>query len=190
MDRKFVYKVGGNKMKKRCLMLFPKFENIKIIDEIREKYDPLASHVRPHITLVFPFKSNIETEDLREHILTVISEVNPFEVILQGITPVKSHGKYLFLGIQKGIKEIVNLHEKLYTGVLEAYYPEWLKSNNFLPHMTVGYLEDDESFKIAANETENIVNCFKTLIDEINVEIIDENENSIIELTIPLHITN
>lgn len=40
-------------------MIFPKFENIKIIDEIRDKYDPLANHVRPHITLVFPFESNI-----------------------------------------------------------------------------------------------------------------------------------
>lgn len=176
-------------MKKRCIMIFPKFENIKTIDEIRDKYDPLAKNVEPHITLVFPFESDIVTEDLREHLLTVASKVNPFEFILQGITPVKSHGNYLFLGVKKGNEEIIKLHEKLYTGILESSYPRWLKSGEFLPHMTVGQLKDDESFEVAINETKNIDDCFKTIVDEISIEIIDENENSIIELTIPLNIT-
>ncbi len=48
-------------MIKRCIMIFPQFENIEVIDKIRNKYDPLANHLRPHITLVFPFDSNIKT---------------------------------------------------------------------------------------------------------------------------------
>lgn len=174
-------------MLKRCIMIFPKFENVKIIDEIRDKYDPLAKHVRPHITLVFPFESNIETGDLREHISSAVSEIKAFEVVLQGITPVKSFGNYLFLGIQKGSEEIIKLHEKLYTGILEAHYPEWLKYGKFLPHMTVGCLNDDESFKIASNYVKNVDNSFKTIVNEVSVEIIDENEDSIIELNILLN---
>ncbi|NKF05722.1 2'-5' RNA ligase family protein [Clostridium gasigenes] len=176
-------------MLKRCIMIFPKFENVKIIDGIRDKYDPLAKNVRPHITLVFPFKSDIETGDLKKHISSVVSEIKPFEVILQGITPVKSFGNYLFLGIQKGNDKIIKLHEKLYTGILEVHYPEWLKCGNFLPHMTVGCLDDNEIFKIATNDTKNIDNCFKTVVNEVSVEIIDENQDSIIELKIPLKIT-
>lgn len=41
----------------RTIMIFPEFEEMEIIDEIREKYDPLARLVRPHITIVFPFIS-------------------------------------------------------------------------------------------------------------------------------------
>ncbi|GKU28576.1 2'-5' RNA ligase family protein [Clostridium folliculivorans] len=77
-------------MLKRCIMIFPEFENPKIIDNIRDKYDPLANHVRPHITLVFPFESDIKTDDLRTHISSVLSEIRPFEIILNKITPTNS----------------------------------------------------------------------------------------------------
>jgi len=173
-------------MIKRCIMIFPKFENVQVIDKIRELYDPLAKHVRPHITLVFPFDSDIETNALKEHISSVLSKIRPFEIILNGFIPVNSFGKYLFLNIQRGNNEIVELHKKLNTGILENYYPNWLKGKVFLPHMTVGSFDNEENFALAINETNNISDYFKTSVNEISVEIIDENEDSIIELNIPL----
>ncbi|ADL50061.1 2'-5' RNA ligase family protein [Clostridium cellulovorans] len=173
-------------MLKRCIMIFPKFENGQVIDKIREKYDPLVTHVRPHITLVFPFDSNIKTNELKNHISLVLSEVETFEVILKGITPVSSFGKYLFLNIEKGTEEIIQLHKKLYTGILEEHFPEWLKGNNFLPHMTVGSFQKEEEFQMAAEETKAVVDAFRTIVTAVSVEIIDENEDSIIELEIPL----
>ncbi len=47
----------GKDIKKRCIMIFPKFENMKIINEIREIYDPVVNNVGPHITLIFPFEN-------------------------------------------------------------------------------------------------------------------------------------
>lgn len=173
-------------MLKRCIMIFPKFENLEIINKVRDQHDPLANHVRPHITLVFPFDSDIETVSLKEHISSALSDFAPFEIILSGITPTDSFGKYLFLNIQSGNDEIIQLHKILYTSILESYYPEWLKENNFLPHMTVGCFDNEEKFKIAINDTKNIVDSFKTTINEISVEIIDTNADSIIELNIPL----
>ena len=38
-------------MSLRTIMIFPEFENMDIIDRIRDKYDPLARLVRPHITI-------------------------------------------------------------------------------------------------------------------------------------------
>lgn len=168
-------------MLKRCIMIFPKLENGQIIDKIREKYDPLANHVEPHITLVFPFNSDIGTKELREHISSVLSEITPFEIILNGITPTNNFGKYLFLNIQKGNNEIIELHKRLYTGILQNYYPVWLKGIAFLPHMTVGNFDSKEEFEMAINETKNIVDSFKTTVNVISVEIINENEDSIIE---------
>jgi 2'-5' RNA ligase len=179
-------KKGGLKMLKRCIMIFPKFENGQIIDKVRTQYDPLANHVKPHITLVFPFDSNIETTKLKEHLSSVLSQINCFEIILNGITPTNNFGKYLFLNIQKGNDEIIELHNKLYTGILQNYFPEWLKGKVFLPHMTVGNFNNEEDFEMAINQTKNIIDSFKATVNEISVEIIDEKEDSIIEINIPL----
>ena len=46
-------------MATRTIMIFPEFENIDIINDIRKKYDPLADLVFPHITLAFPFDSEL-----------------------------------------------------------------------------------------------------------------------------------
>ena len=53
-------------MSLRTIMIFPEFENMEIIDNIRKQYDPLAELVRPHITLVFPFESQISNEELTQ----------------------------------------------------------------------------------------------------------------------------
>lgn len=173
-------------MLKRCIMIFPKFGNGQILDEVREKYDPLAHHVKPHITLGFPFCSNIETNQLKEHLTEVLTEFHPFEIVMTGIRPVDSFGRYLFLNIEKGSEEIIEIHKKLYTGILEDYYPEWLKGKEFFPHMTVGALNSEEEHKKAAYETSKIKDVFKTRVTEISVEIIDENEDSNIELELQL----
>ena len=49
---------------KRDILIFPKFKNINKIQELRNKYDPLANLIAPHITIVFPFSDNISNEEL------------------------------------------------------------------------------------------------------------------------------
>ncbi len=48
----------------RTVMIFPKFDNIELIDDIRKQYDPLADVIRPHITIVFPFDMDVTNEEL------------------------------------------------------------------------------------------------------------------------------
>lgn len=173
-------------MIKRCIMIFPEFENGHIIDKIREKYDPLAQHVRPHITLVFPFESSISTEDLRQHLSDTLLNVQPFSIKLQGVEPVRSFGNYLFLHISEGKEEIIQIHKKLYTGILAEFMPVWLKGNNYLPHMTVGNIVEEDEFLKAAEEVKKIKDIFHTTVNRISVEIIDQNEDSIIEMHVSL----
>lgn len=172
-------------MLKRCIMVFPKFENGEMIDRIREKYDPHANLVKPHVTLVFPFDSDIAAGDLKEHISSVVSGTSSFELVLNGITPVHSGGKYLFLNLVKGKDEMIDLHKRLYTGILENYVPEWPEGQDFLPHMTVGSFEKEHDFEVAIHDTKDISDVFKTIVSEVAVEIIGQNEESIIELVIP-----
>ncbi|HEX3047313.1 MAG TPA: 2'-5' RNA ligase family protein, partial [Bacillota bacterium] len=92
----------------RCILIFPQFENESVIREIRDKYDPLAKHVEPHITLIFPFESDLKTEELKGHLITVLKDIKPFEIQLKGINPVNN---YLFLEVEKGKEKIIELHK-------------------------------------------------------------------------------
>lgn len=40
---------------------------------------------------------------------------------------------YLFLDIKQGNEEIKKMNLKLYTGILQAYKPDWLKEETFMP---------------------------------------------------------
>jgi len=151
-----------------------------------EKYDPLAIHVRPYITLVFPFSSDISSDKLREHIVNALSRIKPFKIVLKGITPVQAFGNYLFLNIETGKEDIVNIHKKLYTGILEQYLLQWLRDQEYQPHMTVGKIEDEEEYKNAVAEIKHFSDVFETVVKKVSVEIIDDNEDSIIEMEIDL----
>jgi len=168
--------------KNRCILIFPQIENIGIIDEIRERYDPLAERVRPHITLVFPFVSEIRASDLKIHLAQALCGIKPFEVTLSGITGDILFERFLFLNIDHGKSEIIEMHKRLYTGILEEFMPVWLKNGAFFPHMTVGKIDDREQFEIAVEETKDRTESFKTIINKVSVEIIEENGDSSIEM--------
>lgn len=48
----------------RDILLIPRAESVKVLNEIRAKYDPLATKVPPHVTLVFPRPKNELNEEL------------------------------------------------------------------------------------------------------------------------------
>lgn len=168
-------------MKKRSIIIFPKLNDIEIIEEIRSKYDPLYTCIKPHITLVFPFESDISTEELKKHMIEILNDINQFKIRLRGITGTSDY--YLFLNIKEGNDKIIEIHDKLYTGILNKFL---YKKLTYFPHLTVGKLDDISNFKSAFIETENIVNVFETVVEKIYVEQIDENENSNIEFVIEL----
>jgi len=66
-------------MKERTIMNFPKFKNIEIINEIRNKYDPLADKVNPHITIVFPFACKLENEEIESWIKNALTGMHPYK---------------------------------------------------------------------------------------------------------------
>ena len=69
----------------RTIMIVPEFENMEIIDRIREKYDPLAQLVRPHITLVFPFENQMSNSEIAEVLERRLKNIKPFHLVMKGI---------------------------------------------------------------------------------------------------------
>jgi 2'-5' RNA ligase len=175
-------------MIKRCIMIFPEFNNIEKIEGIRREYDPLVKHVRPYITLVFPFLSGIETAALKKHIEKATFNIQPFKLKLTGVTGESNHfGNYLFLNVQEGENEIIQLNNSLYTGILAEFHYEYMKKNGYTPHLTVGNLHEKAEFRQAVESLSGFNEVFETMVNNVSVEIIDENDDSIIEMHLPLH---
>ena len=164
---------------KRDILLMPKFNNINKIQKIRKKYDELFNIIEPHITLAFPFKSNISNEELKRQLLSITKDINPFKIKCKGIT-LKNDNRintyYIFLNIKEG-KEIINkINHRIYTNILKDID---IKKYNYEPHITLGNTNNPNE-KVVLNEE------FETIIDNIVVEQIGKNEESIIKFIINL----
>ena len=164
---------------RRTIMIFPEFENSEVIDRIRAKYDPLAGLVRPHITLVFPFEGEFGNDTVARVLENRLAQIKPFDIRLKGITGhYGSFGNYLFLNIIQGMNEIVKIHDVLYANEFRHYHMGLLEE--YVPHMTVGKLPSKEMLDAALATVEHIEDEFVTTVRKISVEMIGENEESII----------
>lgn len=176
----------NNKIR-RTIMIFPEFQNHQFIDQLREKYDPLARHVRPHITLVFTFESELDSDVIKEHMLSTLQGIRAFPLKMGNVISVDNDlGKYLFLTIEEGTKEIREISKKLYSGILEEFKPNWLTDETFLPHMTLGVFSKREELELAFREAQEMDCSFYTEVEKLSLEIIADNEDSIIDLEINL----
>ena len=52
----------------RALVFFPQGNGLHVIESLRRQFDPLATVIAAHATLVFPFTSEISEVDLRAHV--------------------------------------------------------------------------------------------------------------------------
>ncbi|MFD1675060.1 2'-5' RNA ligase family protein [Alicyclobacillus fodiniaquatilis] len=165
----------------RAIHIFPKFIDARPIHEIRAKYDGLHSFIAPHVTLVFPFVSDITSAALEQHVQNAVRAISPFALVLQSVTG--AEGGYLFLNVKRGNDEIIKLHDQLYTGLLRNFLNRNL---TYMPHLTVGRIEDASVFQLALSETESFVTPFATTVDEIAIESIADNGASTMEAVIRL----
>jgi 2'-5' RNA ligase len=155
-------------MSKRAIVVFPKFEELHLIHQLRRQFDPLANTIEPHITLVFPFESNLSAEHLQTHIRQAVRSIGPFPVQLHGITG--SEGEYLFLNVKRGNDQLIELHDCLYSGVLAVYLSV---EHAFIPHLNVGRLENKAAFLSALEEARKVSTVFQTVIEEVAVYQVD-----------------
>ena len=168
----------------RTIMIFPQLSNIDVIDEIRDRYDPLAHLVRPHVTLVFPFESEMTNDEVKEKLTHCIEHVTAFELELYGFS--KADGNYLFLDISKGQDIIEDIHYDLYSNYFSEFAHSLPYTPPFIPHMTVGKCNSAKELDDAYEYVKKIDCRFSTVVKKISVEMIGEHEESIIAFECPL----
>lgn len=163
-----------NNVGKRDILIFPNFNNMNIIDEIRNKYDRLANLVSPHITLAFPFKDEMSNEKLIAKLSVLLKNYSPFEVSFKGVS--LSNDNYILLNCIKGNSILIDLHDEIYKNIIPSHYKKAIK---YIPHITLGEANDLKDFSSFDYE-------FTTIINEVSIEFIGEHEESIIIKNIKL----
>lgn len=165
-------------MTKRAVVIFPKCEDIKPINDMRKQYDPLAMFIPPHITLVFPFENDDTNEEIDQKLQRSLGVQSPFKVELCGISKnVDAYGNYLFLNVIQGNQAIEALHKALYKG----FFSEDKSVPNYIPHITVGKLPSVCELE-AAYEACVCSDAFLFTVDTVSVVKIKERENRITEI--------
>lgn len=166
---------------KRAVHLFPEFTNSEVIESLRKKYDPLFGLIQPHITIVFPFESEISSPVLKQHIQKALVDIDPFVILLREFTA--TIDRCLILNIKKGNDNIIKLHDLLYSGLLSIYRN---RRFSFYPHLTIGKFTDEQELLLVLTELSTNETKLETTISKVVSEIIDEKENSIVEFILEL----
>lgn len=168
----------------RAIHIFPVFRDADWITRTRDKYDPLAKLIPPHITLVFPFTSEISTDDITRHVRSAVSGLYPFSVTLQGVTG--SSREYIWLNVKKGNDNIIALHDRLYTGVL---LPHLSSDVPYIPHVTLGRFSDPDLYRRSLRDLRGTTASWTSNISQVVIETILDDETSLVEGVVPLHQT-
>jgi 2'-5' RNA ligase len=132
---------------RHAVVAFPALVRADSVEAVRRRFDPLASVLDAHVTLVFPFDSDISEASLADHVGQAVEGVRPFSLALTGLTV--EAGEYLFLNVGSGAKRFLNLHARLYSGPLAGHRSS---THEYRPHVTVGRSTDHHTLAEAQQE--------------------------------------
>ncbi|HTE45067.1 MAG TPA: 2'-5' RNA ligase family protein [Gemmatimonadaceae bacterium] len=168
-------------MSTRAIVIFPKGDHAVEIDRLRAKFDPLALAIAPHITLVFPFESDITTADLVAHVENALSGMSSFPIRLARV--VGHANEYLYLNIERGGAGLIELHTRLYSGSMA---PHRSLEHTYAPHLTIGRLQTRAAFVEALAHATTIETVVATEAHEVAVVQLDETGRWRTEAKVPL----
>ena len=123
---------------------FPSFRGIDQVEAFRKRHDPMSAHIGAHVSIVFPFGTNLTPLQVETHVRRVASTWPPIPVTFRAI---RMHAnEFVFLMASRGAASIVALHDKLYTRSLRAHLrPEFA----YEPHITLARQGDPARLEAA-----------------------------------------
>jgi 2'-5' RNA ligase len=154
---------------------FPNIDT-RPIDPFRKKYDPQAGWIEPHVTVMFPVPELVGEDALVDHLRDVLSDRRPFPVRLRGLR--KSWDDYLFLTVEEGGRELVDLHGRIYTGPLAEYRKDGAP---FVPHLTLGaFAKNAEGYAEALEEATRLDLDYRCVVDEVHLLKVDDDRTRVV----------
>ena len=165
----------GDLMQLRSVLIFPRLDNPNLIHDFRREYDDLVDHIRPHIQLVFPFKSDSSDDNLISAVSNASQPFSPMKAKLGNAYAVSS-AKTVEVEVLLAKPEIIKLHDNLYS---QSEFTEFLNHQIvYRPHITIAR-------NVIADQAEEIVNKYNGQkinsqldISSVSIERILDNGDS------------
>ena len=158
-----------------CVYLPLQTETLDLIQGLRQRFDPLAELIPPHVTLVFPFKTNLEIEAILASVTEAIESFRKFHFTLGSVICSES---YVFLPVVEGEDEIRNLHAALYGTDLKPFRSQ---VHEYSPHVTIGRYKDESEAKMILSEVKVLPLGSKGTFNRVILESIDSKGHGILE---------
>ncbi|HKS71313.1 MAG TPA: 2'-5' RNA ligase family protein [Ktedonobacterales bacterium] len=168
----------------RAIVIFPELPApaLDAIQAVRRDYDPLAEVIPPHLTLVFPFASDLPSDGLASHMREAARGADPFDLVLAEVTG--SEDEYLFLNVKRGRDELIALHDQLYSPPLDRHFDPRF---TYTPHLTVGRVANRTTFDAALTDARvRLPSSFATTVRAISAYSIGADGARAVESTVAL----
>ncbi len=132
---------------RHAVVWFPPATLTREVEAFRAAHDPLAPALPAHVTLVFPFESTLSAQQLAAHVKRVVARWPQLPVRLERAEVLL--GQWVNLRVTLGRAAVVELHDRLYRGVLAPFLRHDVRYD---PHLTVGRTDDaaDSAALVAA----------------------------------------
>jgi len=116
------------------IAIFPKFDGMKKIDFVRDKYYPNNNGLELHVALVYYFNERPDKSKIRK----VAKSFSSFNIRLNEIRK-SSQGNYIFLDVSGEKNKIIEIKDKLY----DELKLKWDKDFLYEPHFSIAKLETE-----------------------------------------------
>ncbi|MBN3499061.1 2'-5' RNA ligase family protein [Arthrobacter pascens] len=134
--------------------------------------DPMATVIPAHITLITTTPTQ-DWEAAREHVREVARTQTPFMVTIAGTGSFRPVSPVVFINVEEGFEECVELHEKLQTGPLERQLPF-----AYHPHVTVAHDVAPESL----DEAETVLKDYRATFPVVSMGLYEHDTDGIWQL--------
>lgn len=134
--------------------------------------DPLASVVPAHITLVTTTPTD-DWEATREHVRAVARRQRPFTITIAGTGTFRPVSPVVFINVEEGFGECIELHRQLQQGPLERNLPF-----AYHPHVTIAHDVAPESL----DEAEAVLRDYRATVPVVSMGLYEHGADGIWQL--------
>ena len=171
---------------RRAIVWFPPFSIDSPVESFRRRHDPLADALPAHVTLVFPFPTNLTVTQIGSHIRRIVGNWPSLPVSFRDVEGIVD--EFVVLMLRERVDAIIALHDKLYGGVLKTHLRDDIA---YQPHVTLGRVAGNPSHadflamqQIAAREVRGEWRC---VLRELAIITLQPDGKISIDKTIPLN---
>ncbi len=171
---------------RRAIVWFPPFPIDSPIEEFRRRHDPLADALPAHVTLVFPFPTNLTVTQIATHIRRVVGNWPALPVSFRDVESIV--GEFVVLMLRERAEAIIALHDKLYGGILKTHLRDDIE---YQPHVTLGRVTGHPAradfTALTAAAMRDARGEWRCVLRELAIVTISQDGTITIDKTVPLN---